>query len=158
MNEVQISGDLNKSIDWLQENGKTYFQRALYRGANVLKNQTRENLSSALPASGNPNPKYDDTLQDAIRNSHTEGDVITVHILGTRASGSGTYRTRFFENGTKDRYQKTYKGVPLKKKRFIGRLKPLRFFSSAIASSESKVINAMSDVINTMMDDANKNT
>ena len=26
MNEVQISGDLNKSIDWLQENGKTYFQ------------------------------------------------------------------------------------------------------------------------------------
>lgn len=158
MNEVKIEGNLNKSISWLEDNGKRYFQRALYRGAGVLKDKTRQNLQSLLPASSNHNPKYTDTLQDAIRNTHTEGDVITIHILGTRDSGSGTYRTRFFEGGTKEgtRYQKTRNGKRLKKKKFVGRLGALGFFSSAVSSSGGEVMNAMQQAINEMMDEANK--
>lgn len=157
MKEVEISGNLNHSIDWLQENGKRYFQAALYAGASIIVKQAKSNLNSALPASTNRNPRFNDTLQDAIRFSHTEGDVITVHTLGTRQSGSGTYRTRFFENGTRERYQKTYAGIPLKKKRYIGKLKPLGFFNSAVVSTQSLVMDEMQKVIDRMIDKADKN-
>lgn len=153
---VKIVGDLNKSIDYLEYFGKEYFQKALRAGASVLKKQTRYNLSSALPKSSEHNPRFSDTLLDAIRNSKTEGDVITVHILGTRQKGSGTYRTRFFEGGTKERYQKTYRGVPLKKKRFLGRIKPLYFFSSAIVETENQIYEAMEPVINELITNAEK--
>lgn len=156
MNEVKITGDLNVPLEFLEKNGKRYFQAALYSGANVLKTQTRSNLISQLPAAQNSNPNYSDTLVDAIRNTHTEGDVITVHILGTKEKTSGTYRTRFFEGGTKDRYQKTYRGIPLKKKKYIGRIQPLNFFSSAIASSEAQIYNAMEGIINNLITNAEK--
>jgi hypothetical protein len=158
MNDVTITGDLNHGINWLQENGKRYFQSALYRAANIIKTQAISNLSSSLPASGNHNPKYNDTLQDAIRFTHTEGDEIIVHTMGTRESGSGTYRTRFFELGSKadQRYQKSFKGVPLKKKRYVGKLPSLKFFSSAVASEASKAIQSMEQVIDGMVTNAQK--
>ena len=158
-NNVTISGDLNHGLDWLQQNGKRYFQAALYSGASVLKEQTKTNLTTMLPAATRQNQKYHDTLLDAIRNTHSEGDEVKVHILGTRASGSGTYRTRFFEKGTKQgtRYQKTRNGKPLKKKKFVGQPPALHFFSTAVESSESQVINAMEGVINNMMNEAQKN-
>ena len=158
MNEVSITGDLNKSFDWLSVHGKGYFVRALVQAANIIKTQAKANLSSNLPAAGNHNPRYNDTLLDAIRNTHTEGDEITIHTLGTRNSGSGTYRTRFFENELKSgtRYQKTYKGIPLKKKRYLGRLKPLKFFSSAVSSVGERAIQSMQTVIDDLIDDAQK--
>lgn len=156
MKEVEIKGDLLHSIEWLQLNGKRYFQAALYAGANVLVNQTKANLSSVLPKAANHNPKFIDTMMDAPRFSHTEGDVITVHVLGSRQSGSGTYRTRFFEDGTQDRYQKTFKGIPLKKKRWLGKLPALKFFSSAITSSQSQVNQAMIPIIERLMTNAQK--
>lgn len=157
-NEVQISGNILKSISWMESEAPKYFKRALTRGAIVLKDKTRQNLQSVLPASSNHNPKYNDTLQDAIRNSKVSIDQVTVHILGTRDSGSGTYRTRFFEGGTKSgtRYQKTRNGKRLKNKKFVGRLGALGFFSSAISSSGGEVMNAMQQAINEMMDEANK--
>ena len=157
-NEVQISGDILRGVGWLESEAPRYFKRALTRGAIVLKDRTRQNLQSVLPASSNHNPKYNDTLQDAIRNSKVSIDQVTVHILGTRNSGSGTYRTRFFEGGTKSgtRYQKTINGKRLKNKRFVGRLNALGFFSSAISSSGGEVINVMQQTINEMLDEANK--
>ena len=158
MNEVTISGDISKSLNWVEQNAPKFFKAALYSGAAVIKNQAKANLTSQLPAATNHNPKYSDTLVDAIRNTKTEGDEITIHTLGTRESTSGTYRTRFFENGTKSgtRYQKTYRGVPLKKKKYVGRLPALRFFNSAVTSSEGRAIAAMQKVIDNMMDIAGK--
>ena len=158
MNNVTITGDLNHGINWLQENGKRYFQSALYRAANIIKTQAISNLSSALPASGYHNPKYSDTLLDAVRFTHTEGDEITVHTLGTRDSTSGTYRARFFESGSKadQRYQKSYKGIPLKKKRYLGKLPSLKYFSSAVSSEGSRAIQAMEQVVDNMVTNAQK--
>ena len=148
---IQKTGDLTKSLSWLEENGPKFFKAALYAGAAVLKKTTKNNLSSALPAATHHNPRYSDTLMDAVRNSKTEGDVITVHILGTRQSTSGTYRTRFFEKGTKRRYQKSYRGIKLKKKRYLGKLEPLNFFSSAISSSQGDIAQAMTNVMDNFM-------
>lgn len=155
---VKIEGDLLYSFNWLEQNGQRYFKRALVRAANVIKEQARTNLSSALPAAENHNPKYNDVMADAIRNSRTEGDVITVHALGTPVSGSGTYRARFYEYGSKgnQRYQKSFRGVPLKKKRFLGTIPGLKFFSSAVTSTENQVYQTMEQVINEMIDTANK--
>lgn len=157
MADVEVKGDLNFSLDWLEQNGKRYFQSALYRGADVLKKQAKANFSSSLPAATHQNPRYMDTLLDAIRNTHSEGDFVVVHTLGTPQSGSGTYRARFFEKGTIDRYQKTYAGIPLKKKRFLGRISPpLRFFSSAVTSTQSQVLAAMQQSIDFMIKKANE--
>ena len=158
MNDVTITGDLMKPISFLELHGKKFFQSALYRGANVIKTQAISNLSSALPAAGNHNPKYSDTLLDAVRFTHTEGDEITVHTLGTRDSTSGTYRARFFESGSKadQRYQKSYKGIPLKKKRYLGKLPSLKYFSSAVSSEGSRAIQAMEQVVDNMVTNAQK--
>lgn len=158
MNEIQIEGDINKSFDWLQNNAQEYFKKGLYAAANVIKEQARQNLSSNLPAANHQNPKYSDTLLDAIRNTSTQGDFIIVHTLGTRDSKSGTYRTRFFENELKagTRYQKSYKGIPLKKKRFLGRLPALKFFSSAVTSKGEEATRVIENAVNRLIDEANK--
>jgi HK97 gp10 family phage protein len=155
MKEIEIKGDINKSINWLETNAPRYFNAALYSGAAVIKDQARKNFVSSMPKSTIPNPKYNDLMVDAIRNTRSLGDEVTVHTMGTRATGSGTYRARFFEGGTKDRYQKTYAGIPLKKKRYLGHVKPLHFFSSAVTSTQSLVIQAMNKVIDNLYKNAN---
>ena len=152
----KMQGDIAHTFDWVAENGPRYYKAALMAGAQVLKDKTKENLISMIPASTNRNPKYNDTLVDAIRNGPLAQDHVKVHVLGTRAKGSGTYRTRFFENGTRDRYQKSYRGVKLKDKRFLGKITPKNFFSSAITSEQQNILAAMQQVLDNFMQKANE--
>ena len=156
MNEVEIKGDLNWRIEKILRDVQKYAQAALYAGASVIKGATKSTFQSKLPAASQQNPKYSDTLLDAVRNSRTEGDVVTIHILGTRQSSSGTYRARFFENGTKYRKQRTWRGKPLKKRRNLGKLPALRYFSSAVSSSETQAIAKMQEIINHLFENAYK--
>ena len=79
--------------------------------------------------------------------------------MGNRKKGSGTYRTRFFEEGTVKRYQKKRNGIRLKRKKYIGRIKPTNFFNSAVTANESAAVKLMEDVICEYVDTAfNKNT
>lgn len=86
-------------------------RRVLNKIAGKIKNRTRKAFKIALPAATHRNPQYSDRLIDAIRKSRVKesstGILKTaVHAMGTTKSGSGTFRARFFETGTKERHHK----------------------------------------------------
>ena len=77
-------------------------KKAVQTAANKLRGDTKRIFKSSLPTARNRNPKYNDTLIDAVKKSKVEetarGEISSkVHIMGTRNTGSGTYRARFFE-------------------------------------------------------------
>jgi len=118
---------------------------AVLAGASVLQRSIRDALISKMPKATVRNPKYNDTLADAImfsKPNKTFGSRV-VHALGSSRSGSGTYRTRFFDKTTKDRYQKTYKGKKLKKKRYLGKVGGTFFFSTGLAAGREEAQSAM---------------
>lgn len=128
---------------------------ALRKGANVIKQKAKETLASTGIKYNTTNPRYNDTLQDAIRTTKVrEDNTIGIHILGSQAKGSGTFRLRFFEKGTKERYAKTYNGQPLKKKRRLGKIKSYKFFESATTSSQSQAQKAIEEQLIKYIDKA----
>ncbi len=123
-----------------------------------LTNKTKSNLVQKIPSAnrkirpftvrGSKYATNGDSLLDAVRRSiHKKGDTIlegTVHIMGSKDKGSGTFITRFFEGGTKIRRTKT-KGLR-------GMIRPLNFFNSAVTNVNSKIneilLRSVEDTIN----------
>jgi hypothetical protein len=108
---------------------------------------------SMVPKVRQQNPKYSDTMYDAIRMKVFQDSdfrwYFKVHILGSRKKTSGTFRLRFFEAGTvprktknsyTDRLGRTY---PAGQNR--GRLRGTNFFNSAISNAESEVVVAIQE-------------
>ena len=146
MNEAGIkiiSDTLNRSIQDVLKVMSRAEQSALRKGANVIKKNTKQNLRSTGIKVKKPSDKYTDRLIDGVRTSKVKDGSIVVHVMGTRKTGSGTFRLRFFEGGTRERYATTYKGHQLKKKRRLGHIKSYNFFNSSLNSSQSDIINAM---------------
>lgn len=119
-------------------------KRALNKAAATLQQTTKTNLSSLVKSDTGGHGKYNDRLRDGVRRSGAKGfydEELTavVHIMGTQATGSGTYRLRFLEKGTNERYAKTYKGQPLKKPRYLGQIKPRWFFRDANQTIEPQL-------------------
>ena len=154
----KISGSFKGNFDEVAKEMPTIEKRALYRAAYFFRDKIRQQLSTALPASTKRNPKYSDTLIDAVGFTKVDGASLVVNAMGTGKKGSGTYRTRFFEEGTVDRYQKKRNGIRLKRKKYIGHIKPYKFFQSAVSANESAAIKLMEDVIGEYVDTAFKNT
>jgi len=127
-------------------------RRAVNTAAYMLKTLTQSNFNST-GIRNDRNPKYIDTLSDAIRMRKSRvtnmgEDIFSeVSILGSRETGSGTFRLRFFEKGTNDRYQNSINGHPLKKPRYVGRIKPSWFFKNANVAIESQIDSIYNDQI-----------
>ena len=78
-------------------------KRAMRKGVNKLKNAARRRFRSSLPAVRKQNPKYSDKMTDAIMGkTFVSGKNVKgqVHNAGTRKNTSGTYRARFYEQGS----------------------------------------------------------
>lgn len=78
-------------------------KRAMRKGVNKLKNDARRRFRSSLPAVRKQNPKYSDKMTDAIMGkTFVSGKNVKgqVHNAGTRKNTSGTYRARFYEQGS----------------------------------------------------------
>lgn len=143
----KISGTFKGAFEEIANQMPNVERIALYRAAYALREKLRHSLVSSLPKAIQRNPRYSDTLVDAIGFTKVDGASLNVNAMGTRKSSSGTYRTRFFEAGTKDRYQKTRNGIRLKKKKFIGKIKPTNFFSSTVQANRGMVASKMEEVI-----------
>lgn len=142
--EIKIVADsVGKSIEEVLKVMSRAEKSALNRGAAVLKKNIKQELQGTDIDLNKPNDKYNDKLIDAIRSSKVKDGSVVVHIMGTRKSGSGTFRLRFFEGGTKERFAKTYNGKPLKKKRALKRIEAHNFFSNALSTSESEIMDEM---------------
>lgn len=109
-------------------------KKVLRKAANEVKKEAKSRLRQAMPNASKNNPKYNDTLLDAVKVSVWEdnnGAYSKVHTMGSRKKSSGTFRTRFFEGGTVVR--KTGKGQSR------GSLKALYFFGGATSATKQKV-------------------
>lgn len=77
--------------------------------------------------------------------------------MGVRSPGSGTFRARFFEGGTKPRMTKEAytdsKGRTYKKDKPLGKIKALNFFAKA-ENSISNLTVSLDQVLTTLI---NKN-
>lgn len=122
-------------------------KKALYRAAIFMRDQIRNEMIAKIPKANTRNPKYIDTLADAVGFTHPEGGSLNVNALGNRKSGSGTYRARFFEKGTQERYQRRRNGIKLKKKKSVGKLPAKPFFQGAVQASQNQAVELMRDTI-----------
>lgn len=155
---LKIEGTLTAPLEELREELPRAEKRALYRAAYFFRDKIRQSLSSSLPKATQPNPKYSDTLVDAVGFTKVDGASLNINAMGNRKKSSGTFRTRFFETGTKNRYQKTRHGIKLQKKKFIGKIKGTFFFHRAVAANETQAVKIMEDVISEYVNTAMNNT
>lgn len=141
--------EIEQIFDRLSDEAMTKFNvKAVQSAATTLKNDVRDKFLSRLPSADgskrSAESKYSDTLLDAVRQQKNDNAMARsngqygrtfVHILGVRASSSGTYRARFFENGTveretkKDYVDKLGRKYPAGQKR--GKIKPLNYLKDA---------------------------
>ena len=156
---LSIRGSFKGNFDEIAKEMPNIEKRALYKAAYFLREKIQQSLISAVPKATQKNPKYIDTLVDAVGFSRVDGASTTINAMGTRKTGSGTYRTRFFEEGTVKRYHKKRNGIKLKKKKYIGLIKPTHFFSSAVNANKDAAVKLMEDVLTEYVDTAfKKNT
>ena len=149
--EIDLT-ELEKTIDRLSGKDMVKAQkRALSRAGRLLYRQTQQNVSSLVPNAKSSSTKYSDTLYDGVRMSVNQDSdfrwFLKVHIMGSRSKSSGTFRLRFFEGGTVPRKTKNAytdslgRTYPAGQNR--GQLKAHNFFSAAISSKQSEVIDAI---------------
>lgn len=143
----KISGTFKGKFDEVAKSMPNIEKRAIYRAAYFLRDKIRESLVTAVPKATQRNPKYIDTLVDAVGFSKVDGASTIVNAMGTRKKGSGTYRTRFFEDGTRERFHKKRNGIRLKKKKSIGKITGTNFFKSAVQANKSAAVQLMEDTI-----------
>lgn len=156
---LSIRGSFKGNFDEIAKEMPNIEKRALYKAAYFLREKIQQSLISAVPKATQRNPKYNDTLVDAVGFSRVDGASTVINAMGTRKTGSGTYRTRFFEEGTVKRYHKKRNGVRLKRKKYIGFIKPTHFFSSAVNANKDAAVKLMEDVLTEYVDTAfKKNT
>ena len=139
-----LKDEIGAGIDAVSKVMSRAESAALRKGAQLLKKNTKSNLTSTGIRIG-INPLYIDKLSDGVMSSKVKEGSIVVHVMGTRKKGSGTFRLRFFEGGTKERYQKTWKGKKLRVPRRLGHIKAYGFFNSALSSSTDEVMKAMDE-------------
>ena len=154
MANVEFSVDtssMERQNRWFSE--KDWFnvkKRALNKAGGTIKKEVKKQFKTELPAATKRNPNYIDRLIDAVRSSKVKekglGELILkIHVMGNRKKGSGTFRARFFEGGTQERFIKPgikdSLGRTYKKSRSIGRIKPLYFFRDSMSSINSAAMN-----------------
>ena len=130
---------MEKFIKLTTKEMKKAIRSAIQAGQRKIVNTTKSNLRASYNGTNTQNPKYSDTLIQGVRRYKVREDKEhemwgTVSITPNRKTGSGSYRLRFLENGTADRYVKTRKGVTLKKLAYRGSIQPKPFFDPAVQS------------------------
>lgn len=144
---LSIRGSFKGNFDEIAKEMPNIEKRALYKAAYFLRDKIQQSLISAVPKATQKNPKYIDTLVDAVGFSRVDGASTVINAMGTRKTGSGTYRTRFFEDGTRERFHKKRNGIRLKKKKSVGKITATKFFASAVNANKQAAIDIMRDTI-----------
>lgn len=133
------SEEVEKLLDFFTSDQCTdLYKKALGTIAADYKKTVKQFFTGAMPVATRPSQSgYKDKLIDAVRVSKVQstGDEVTtkVHIMGVRSSGSGTFRARFFEGGTKERVSKSGKK--------LGKIEALNFFQKAENSMSNLTVS-----------------
>ena len=155
-NALQLVDQFEEFVGTSLRELRHQYKTILGAGAAELKKETKKELLASVPAANQRNPKYSDRLIDAVRSYVMKDETnpeVYVHIMGTRKAKSGTFRTRFFEGGTKIRKIKSGKYAG----REVSNIEGKSFFERAISKTGSKVVSAadarLAEVIRKMNED-----
>ena len=152
--------EMQKMVKYFTEKDwKTVKKRTISKAAAKLKRDVKKSFKTKLPFAQDKNPKYNDKMLDAVRTSKVEDNglaelKIKVHVLGTRKKGSGTFRARFFEGGTKERTMSPYVdklGRHYVNTRSTGHIQALNFFKETISNlnpTEQQIHQDLEEQIN----------
>ena len=151
-NTSAIERDLNVSFDRMAKILPDIEDSVLKSGAMMLKEKVKSVFVSKLPSASRvisrPVNGYQGTpLVEGVRQSKVDSNSnsVKVHILGSRGHDM-TWVTRFYESGTKDRYQTKIRGKKLKKRRLTGRIKDYRFLETTEQAEMPAVTQHMGQV------------
>ena len=159
--EVDIEKTFEQFADLTAQQMTFAIKKALNKAAVELRQLTTDNFLSSGIRQHSPDSKYNDSMEEGVmmkkaKGSYDEDFYSIVHIMGSRATGSGTFRLRFYEKGTKDRYQQSANGKPLSKPKYIGSIKPKWFFKSANSQIESSLDRIYMEEIDKAIEKINK--
>lgn len=135
-------GELNASFDKMAVVLPDIEKKAVNTAAYELKQQIKSAFASKMPSSTRPvrnqtvSRGYKITtgepLVDAVRQSAFKDGHVKVHILGANEGGSPLFMARFYENGTKERHAKTFRGKKLAKPRYLNKLTGVNYFMPTV--------------------------
>ncbi len=142
MSKQNLECDIYETFSKFAELSKKEMTQTMKNAVRACAQEIRKKTKSAARAgikttNNHPNdPYHGDEVWDAPRlgklnDRAGEEMYVKVHIFGSRKSDSQTYRYRFLDVGTRDRYARTYKGKPLQKPRYLGRIKGRKWFVNA---------------------------
>lgn len=119
---------------------KTAFRKSIREALNILRKQAIANLKG-VTTKIDKKDQYNNTLRKGIQLKVYPEDLEgIVHIMGN-------FKLKWFQNGTVDRYAKRYRGKPMKRKRFTGKIDASKFFTNAKSQTESAVFNKLNERI-----------
>lgn len=138
-----LVSNLSEAIDMSIDTANVVLRSVMTKAVNDIADTARANLTSKIQGANNK-LKEGGTLYAGIR-CFTWKNVpaATVHIYGNR-NNDGTWRLRFFEGGTKDRYQRKDKTKSKRQKgnkgRYTGRIEPTWFFNDAVKAYNTSAL------------------
>ena len=119
---------------------KTAFRKSIREALNILRKKAIANLKG-VTTKIDKKDQYNNTLRKGIQlKVYPEELEGIVHIMGN-------FKLKWFQNGTVDRYAKKYRGKPMKRKRFTGKIDASKFFTNAKSETESAVFNKLNERI-----------
>ena len=146
---VKIFTNLTDFIDMSMDELNAGMRAGVTLAANDIAKQAQLNLVSRVSGARNTLPEGG-SLYDGIRCfTWRDAPAATVHIYGNLGHNDGTWRLRFFNGGTKDRYHKKMVDVPGKKRkakskgRYVGKITPTNFFDDALTNIDATAKNYM---------------
>lgn len=173
MNDVSVTFDARafyQASEIFKKDVVMARKRGMNKAAQLIRNKTRQLIKGTNPNldKASTNPKYSDKISDGVMiqradyNKLVGDDIVSVHVMGKRSSDSGTFRLRFFENGTVDRYTSSYKRkgkngkVYRVKGHYVGKIKGHNFLKQASQSEMPKAPLMIDNEINKAIDKFNK--
>lgn len=139
----EVSSRFRIFKDFIEEDIDKVLKSSMRAGVKLLAEKAKEILRRKLPNAFVKGNKYSDTMAEGVRYGvHKYENVGVTHILGKRSKGSGTFRLRFFEKGSKHvgKNDKTWQNSPA-----------LHFFKEAKENS-TQVENAITQKFTQEMD------
>ena len=119
---------------------KTAFRKSIREALNILRKKAIANLKG-VTTKIDKKDQYNNTLRKGIQLKVYPEDLEgIVHIMGN-------FKLKWFQNGTVDRYAKRYRGKPMKRKRYTGKIEASKFFTNAKSQTESAVFNKLNERI-----------
>lgn len=148
-NYSEIVDDITGFCDMSIAEANNVLRGAVSLAVNNIAEIAGHNLVSRVKGANEKLPEGG-TLYKGIR-AYVYKDKATavVHVLGDKKSNDGTWRTRFFEAGTKERHHKVQSGLTktgkpkYRKGKSIGRISETWFFRDALTEGTPEIEDIM---------------